>query len=64
MRHYRFLYLSHAILALFVGIIIIVIVIAYSRRSGSTGMDMAGIQKMRYETVLKESTPSLQMEGQ
>jgi hypothetical protein len=58
----RFLYFSHAILALFMGIIITVIVIAYSRRSGTTGMDMAGIQKMRYETVLKDSTPSLTRE--
>lgn len=49
-----FLYLSHAILLLFIGIIVVVIFIAYSRRSGSTGMDMAAIQKVRYETVMKE----------
>jgi hypothetical protein len=55
MRQYRFLYLSHGILALFIGIIIAVITIAYMRHSGSTGMDMAAIQKMRYDAVPKES---------
>jgi hypothetical protein len=55
MRRYRYLYVSQGVLALFLGIMAYVIVIAYSRRSGSTGLDMAAIQKLRYETVLQES---------
>ena len=56
MRRYGYLYLSHGVLALFVCIIIYVIVVAYTRRSGSTGLDMAAIQKLRYETVIKDSS--------
>lgn len=56
MRKYGFLYLSYGILALFMGIIVYVITVAYMRHSGTTGMDMAAIQKMRYDAVLKESS--------
>lgn len=56
MRRYGYLYLSHGVLALFVCIIIYVIGVAYTRRSGSTGLDMAAIQKLRYETVMKDSS--------
>lgn len=59
MRRYGYLYLSQGILALFMGIIVYVIVIAYTRHSGSTGLDMAAIQKLRYETVLRDSSSSL-----
>lgn len=59
MRLFGFLYLSHAILALFMGIIIYVIAVAYMRHSGSTGMDMAAIQKMRYDAVQKDSSLSM-----
>lgn len=55
MQKLFFLYFSYFILALFMGIIVYVTTIAYSRRSGSTGMDMASIQKVRYETVIKEA---------
>jgi hypothetical protein len=36
-------------LFLFFGMMGFVIVAAYSRQSGSTGLDMAKVQKMRYE---------------
>ena len=42
---------------LFIGIILYVIVVAYMRHSGSTGMDMATIQKIRYETLKNEKQP-------
>lgn len=35
------------VFCLFMGMIVIVIVVAYSRRSGNTGLDMAKIQKIR-----------------
>lgn len=34
---------------LFFGMMGLVVVAAYSRQSGSTGLDMAKVQKMRYE---------------
>ncbi len=48
-RHW-FLYVSNGILALFLSIIAIVIWIAFMRPSGFTGLDMAAMQKMRYES--------------
>lgn len=38
-----------AVLMTFMGILIYVVIIAYSRRSGNTGLDMAKIQEMRQE---------------
>lgn len=35
--------------AAFMGLMIFVTVVAYTRRSGQTGLDMGKIQKMRYE---------------
>lgn len=55
MQKLFFLYFSYFVLALFMGIIICVTTLAYSRRSGTTGMDMASIQKVRYETAMKDS---------
>jgi hypothetical protein len=50
MRHWHwFQFVSHGVLALFLGILLYVVIIAYMRHSGSTGLDMATIQKMRYE---------------
>lgn len=37
------------VLILFMGIIGVVIAVAFSRPSGSTGMDMAKVQQIRYE---------------
>lgn len=56
-RHWIYL-VSNGVLALFLGIIVYVIFIAYGRRSGSTGLDMAAIQKMRFEAVQRDSNPS------
>ena len=60
MRHWHwFQFVSNGILALFLSIMLYVIVIAYTRNSGSTGLDMAAIQKMRYDFTHRDSTPSL-----
>lgn len=37
------------VLVLFFGILALAVVIAYSRVSGSTGLDMSKVQKMRLE---------------
>lgn len=42
------------IFSLFMGLMIFVTIVAYARRSGSTGMDMGKVQKMRYEESLKK----------
>lgn len=39
-----------AIVCAFMGLMIVVTTIAFSRRSGQTGLDMGKIQKMRYES--------------
>lgn len=36
------------VFALFMGLMIAVTIIAYSRRSGHTGLDMAKVQQMRH----------------
>lgn len=53
-RHWSF-FISNATLALFLGIIIFVVIIAFARDSGSTGLDMAAIQKMRHDAVVQDS---------
>lgn len=40
------------VFCLFIGMIALVIVVAYGRRSGNTGLDMAKIQNLR--TIKKE----------
>ncbi len=57
-RHW-FQFVSYGILALFLGILCYVSIIAYARHSGSTGLDMASIQKMRYDALPRQSTSSL-----
>jgi hypothetical protein len=37
------------VILLFFGIMIMVTFVAYGRRSGSTGLDMAKVQKIRYD---------------
>lgn len=51
-RHW-FQFISIGILALFLSILVYVVSIAYMRHSGSTGMDVATIQKIRYEALIK-----------
>lgn len=36
-----------AIMVIFIGLMVLVVLVAYSRRSGNTGLDMAKIQKLR-----------------
>lgn len=45
---------SNGILVLFLGIMVVVVIIAHTRRSGTTGMDMAGIQQMRAATFASQ----------
>jgi len=53
-----FFFVSHGVLVLFLSIIVYVIAVAYLRPSGSTGMDMAAIQQMRYRSVQEETALS------
>jgi hypothetical protein len=50
-RWHWFQFVSNGILALFLGIMVYVICIAYMRHSGSTGLDMTAIQKIRYDAA-------------
>lgn len=50
-RPHWFQFISNGILALFMGIMIFVTYVAYSRTSGSTGLNMAKIQQIRYDDV-------------
>lgn len=57
MRHWHwFQFVSNGILALFIGIMIYATFIAYTRRSGSTGLDMMTIQKIRYDALSREAS--------
>jgi hypothetical protein len=57
MHHWHwFQFVANGILALFLGILVFVCIIAYMRHSGSTGLDMATIQKMRYEASSHQSS--------
>ena len=60
MRHWHwFQFISNGFLALFLGILAYVCIVAFSRHSGSTGLDVATIQKIRYENLPQNSsTPS------
>lgn len=44
-----FQYLTICVFTLFMGIMVFVTVTAYTRQSGSTGQNMAEIQKLRFE---------------
>lgn len=50
-----FQFVSYGTLILFFGIMFYVIGIAYTRRSGTTGLDMATLQKLRYEALPKQN---------
>lgn len=54
-RRHWFHYVSYGILSLFMLLLLLVTAVAFSRRSGSTGLDMAQIQQLRYDSVQKES---------
>lgn len=43
-----------AILAFFMGMMVLVTIVAHTRRSGSTGMDMMKIQQMQLEDKQKK----------
>lgn len=51
-----FQFVSNGILVLFLSILIYVVTIAFTRHSGSTGLDMATIQKIRYDAQSKPQT--------
>ncbi len=42
-----------AILCLYFGLMLFVAVIAHTRKSGNTGMDMGQVQRMRFESQNK-----------
>lgn len=56
-RRHWFQFVSGGILTLFMGILTYVVVVAYTRHSGSTGLDVATIQKIRYEAIPQRSSP-------
>lgn len=51
-----FQFVSTGVVVLFFSIMLYVIGIAYTRRSGSTGLDMATIQKARYDALPSPSS--------
>lgn len=57
-RRHWFQYVANGILVLFLGILAFVCMTAYMRHSGTTGLDMATIQKMRYEALPQKSPSS------
>jgi len=50
MMNYWFQKIVVLVLCLFLGMMIVVTCIAFSRKSGTTGMDMGKVQQMRYES--------------
>lgn len=54
-----FQFVPYGILTLFLGILAYVVTIAYTRPSGSTGLDVATIQKIRYEASPQHTSFSL-----
>lgn len=58
-RWHWFQFVSNGILALFLSILLYVVIIAYTRHSGSTGLDVATIQKIRYDALPKHPPSSL-----
>lgn len=56
-RWHWFQFVSNGILALFLSILAYVVVIAYTRHSGSTGLDVATIQKIRYDALPQSASP-------
>jgi hypothetical protein len=48
-------YVYGSIFSVFMLVMIFACVFAYSRRSGSTGLDMSKVQKMRYEALTEKA---------
>jgi len=57
-RSHWFKFASHGILLLFMGILTLVTIVAFLRKSGSTGLDMATIQKIRFDSAPQPPNPS------
>ncbi len=43
------------ILILYMGMMLLTVILAYSRQSGSTGLDMAKIQQIRFDVSYKDN---------
>jgi hypothetical protein len=56
-----FPWIYNAVLALFMGMLVYVTFIAYARDSGSAGLDMAKIQKTRYQGSQQQQLASDQI---
>lgn len=54
-KHHWFHFTFRGILLLFFGIMGYVTFVAYSRSSGSTGIDMSTVQQIRVKALQKES---------
>lgn len=54
-----FQFVSNGILALFLSILLYVVIISFTRHSGSTGLDVATIQKTRYDALPQHPPSSL-----
>ncbi|WP_042281517.1 hypothetical protein [Candidatus Protochlamydia sp. R18] len=55
-RSQKFQFIFYGILALFTGLMIYVTYVAFTRLSGSAGLDMARIQKVRYDSLQDKQT--------
>lgn len=55
LRWHWFQFISLGVLIIFFGILFLVVGISYTRHSGSTGLDVGMIQKIRYEDQLKHT---------
>lgn len=49
--------IATAILCFFLGLMLYVAIIAHTRTSGNTGMDMGQVQRIRYEAQQKTQIP-------
>lgn len=58
-RGHWFRSISSGILIIFMGLMIYVTYLSFTRRSGSTGQDVAQIQKIRYEALKPDATSTI-----
>lgn len=52
LKWHWFQWVSHGILAIFMGVMIYVTYVCFSRTSGATGLNMAKMQQIRYDASL------------
>jgi hypothetical protein len=52
-----FQFVAYSILSIFMGLMIYVCYIAYTRPSGFTGLDIAKMQQIRYEDIRLKNLP-------